>query len=116
MFIIFVIIDYIVTVQYVLRYTNEFNPVVVFIYSNFVYSDIVFLGLKVIVVFMTGLLLYSVSRINKKYSNSISLVYISLAAIFAFLVIIYDILVILQVNVDFINWISVMFFAALGIL
>jgi hypothetical protein len=115
LFTFLIIVDYFLTIYNIAQHTQEFNPVVVFIYDNFEYPELFFLTLKIIVITLTGLLLFGLKMWKNTHNKKISTFYIFLASFFAFAVVLYDIAIILNIDISFINQISLWFFKTMGL-
>lgn len=95
-FIIFsllVIADYLLTVYAIRQHFSEFNPLTVSIYRNFQNPELVFSLFKLAVIGLNGILIYLLLKLKnqKKIFERVALVYIMLAAFFAFVVVVYDV-------------------------
>lgn len=118
LFIVFVfllIVDYFLTIFSINQHTQEFNPMVVFIFNNFNYPEIILLFFKVVVITLNGFLLFLLKKWKNKSTGKLSTFYIILASAFAFGVVIYDIAVIKRLDVSSVNRISMWFFETLGL-
>ncbi len=89
----FVILDYFLTIFAIRQHFNEFNPLTVSIYRNFQNPEMIFFLFKAAVIGLNGLLIYLLLWLKKSINlfGKIALAYAMLAAVFAFVVVVYDV-------------------------
>lgn len=114
----FVVIDYFLTIFNIHSHLNEFNPVVVSIFNNFAFPELVFLLFKISVIALVWILLVLLTKFSKKKKilGKIALAYITLALVFSIGVVIYDIGIIMGISIPVVNDLAALFFRSLGML
>lgn len=113
----FIFLDYFLTVYAINAHRNEFNPITVAIFSQ-PYAEANFFLFKLLVLSLNALLLFLLLRLSKKVKilEKVALAYIVLAVIFSAGVCLYDLGIILGIDIPLVNELAAAFFKTLGLL